>query len=212
MVVALLVWYDERPELLSETVASWAKLADALVALDGAFVGYPDGRAVSPPEQADAIKEAAAGAEMPHVIIKPFELWSGHPAKRTEAIRMAEEFFGTTKKDWLLVIDADEELAHVGDARAILDETELDVATVTAEIDDHMPVEQRRLLRAIPGLEVQGLHYRYACPDGRFLWNYPGQPEVEAVETLVRFRHRRDERPEARLKAAKAFYQQRHEE
>lgn len=212
-VVALLVWYDEPAELLTETVASWAELADGLVALDGAFVGYPDGKPRSPDEQAEAIKDAATDVALEHVVYRPLELWQGgHPEKRTQAIRMAEEFFDATEDDWLFVIDADEELEHVGaDTAAILRETERDVAIVTAEINDHDPLPQRRLFRAVPGLEVRGLHYRYVTPDGRFLWNYPGEPEEPAVEVDVRLKHRREERPKERLAAAKSYYRQRRE-
>ena len=44
--VAVLIWYDEDPQLLYETVTRLGRIpVDALVALDGAYDLYPGGQA-----------------------------------------------------------------------------------------------------------------------------------------------------------------------
>lgn len=202
--VALLVWFDEPSHLLYRVVRSWSSLCDAVVAVDGAFEGFPGARTHSGPDQAAAIHTAAGDSGMELILSTPTRLWRGHPEKRTFAWRLGEQI--TTENDWFAILDADEEIAP-GDHR--WDHTSM-VATLTTEVDYGL-MTQPRLMRATRGVNVEGLHYRYAMPDGRFLWNYPGEPQLEPVPSNVRIHHRRAERGPVRLARAKAYYRQRRE-
>lgn len=203
MITALLSWYDEPADLLAETVESWGKLCDAVVAVDGAFAEYPEGVPSSPSVQAAAIRQAAKRSGMQALVYEPSRLWRDQPEKRTWAWRLGEALTATS--DWFFVVDADEELDEnysgylSGDA-----------ANVTVEIDGN-PLQQPRLLRAYRGVAVHDLHYRYRLPNGTFLWNYPGEPAVEATGIEIRLRHRRAERPPERLRRQDDYYRNRAE-
>lgn len=210
--VAVLVWYDEPPALLTSCVRSWARMCDAVVALDGAWEGFPEGEPASDWRQANAIEEACRREGMTSVVLSPAQTWDSQAEKRSAALAIAEAI--TTPDDWYFILDGDERI-HVGDRRTLLalDEAKADAGVIHAQIGVGSEMEyapQPRLMRAIRGMRVEGLHYRYTTPSTEPLWNYPGEPEnPNRLHVDVRLWHMRDARPEARNAAAKAYYQQR---
>lgn len=209
---AVLVWFDEPPDLLHRTVSSWGQLCDSLIALDGRFRDFPDDRVNSPGRQRSAIHRGAADGGMGSYVGGANTPWRGHPEKRTAALRLAREMWNP---DWLLCADADEELVP-GDLPEILRETLLDVVEVETEIGAQRGAErikkrvrQRRVFRSLPGLEVGPHHYRYHVLNRKVLWDAPGKPQDPAATSTGVLLHHREDRPAGRLSAARDYYRKR---
>jgi hypothetical protein len=77
-------------------------IADRIVALDGAYARWPGGKAKSPPEQAQAIRDAAAEVGLEAIVKIPTRLWAGQVGKRSALIALAAK-----DSDWVQVVDAD---------------------------------------------------------------------------------------------------------
>ena len=76
--VAVLIWYDEDPELLYETVTRLGRIpVDALVAVDGAYDLYPGATGSSPPSNHAAIGDAARTIGVSATIHSPARPWEG---------------------------------------------------------------------------------------------------------------------------------------
>src|SRR5262249_40678789 len=129
-----LSWYDEPAWALAELVASTARFgADALVAVDGAYMLYPDGRAQSPAEQSQAILATAQGAGMEVVLHCPQEPWAGNEIeKRTKSLALAEEI-AEPGEDWIWICDGDEVVTEGLGLRLALEQTHFDTAEVLME-------------------------------------------------------------------------------
>ena len=136
--VAVLVWYDEDPRLLYETVSRLGQIpVDALVAVDGAYALYPGGTGSSPASNHAAIGAAARAIGISATIHSPGRPWeegtrpgeeSGAIKQRTLSIRLAETL--TDPDDWFLVIDADNVLLRVDPSfRRQLEASDKEVAT-----------------------------------------------------------------------------------
>lgn len=101
---AAVCWYDEPIEHLRRVVASVAPLVDSIVAYDGAWRGFP--QRAEAKSQVDAMREILEDARIDHLVTDaPRGVWESQSAKRTALYRAASE-----DADWVLVIDADEEL------------------------------------------------------------------------------------------------------
>ena len=188
--VALLAWYDERPDWLTATVESLHLLeVDHLVAVDGAYEHFPGGTATSSPNQAAAIATAAARHHVRCEIHHPTARWPSEVAKRNYLFREGQR----VGADWYFVVDADE-LVESGGAKAALERTDLDVAAVTLR-EGHVERPLRMFFRAIPGLRVERNHHTYVTPDGRRLWGgHPCEPALELRQVRVEHRARDAER------------------
>src|SRR4051794_15749163 len=104
-VIACLSWWDERPDWLSECVKYVSMFASHIVAVDGAYAGWPGGTPDSPREQADAIRDAAEGSGIRCTMFVPTRTWHGDEVgKRAFVISLAQQ----TPADWFFWIDADE--------------------------------------------------------------------------------------------------------
>lgn len=213
-IVALLSWYDEPISWLAETVASASKLADHILAVDGAYSAFPGStrRPASPTEQADVITRTAAGCGMGSTVHarRDQPWWGGEVQKRDWMFRAADLL--TDPCDWLLVIDADEVLTFSpGDTRSILAESALSVGEILLEGTDGSSTLDRRLLRARRGLAVEGAHYVWTAPrenGGKdVLRGNSHLQDLAPAEMLwdVRLEHRESDRS-ARRKARKAEY------
>jgi hypothetical protein len=186
--VALLCFYDERPDWLYETVASLPLAGvDHLVASDGAYALLPDGQHSSGPDSHVALYEAAQVAGIGLTLHVPTKTWAGNELeKRTHLFALGDEH----APDWFLVIDADERILRApANLKQRLAETDRDYADVmslerpapvyhaSAEGADwpqihyeHHVKPRRCLIRAVPGIVVGPAHYNYVTPDGRDLW------------------------------------------
>lgn len=211
-VVGLLSWYEEPASWLAETVASAARLCDHIIAVDGPYAAFPGAlrKPASGSEQADVIAHAAAGAGIGctiHVPRTPW--WGGEVEKRDWMFRAAE--LATTDADWLLVIDADEVLTQVPpDTRALLEGSGHDVAELRLWDRDGSEILDRRLIRALRGLRVEGAHYVWTAPGGKVLRGNQSLQNLEAAEPLwdLRMEHRTRHRDAHRQESKRDYYAQ----
>jgi hypothetical protein len=227
-IFGLISWYEESPLWLAATTASAAKLCDHIVAVDGAYGLFPDGRERSGPEQAAAIQEVCAANGMGCSTHTPQFRWMGNEVEKRSFMFSAAELLADPG-DWFIILDADEVIYHVpADLRTRLEATELDVGEVTfREIEDfdHEPrkAEQARkfdfprentypirtVFRSGLGLRVEGNHYTYIDRNGRILWGNQVQREQEPCLDLTDLvvDHRTHLREINRRGRAKRYYQ-----
>ena len=225
IVTAALCWWNEQPEDLTACVDSLAGLADRIVALDGAYARYPAATVVSPQEQVDAIKHAAARIGVESEVLLPDRLWFGQVEKRTTLLQE-----GAEGSDWVLMLDADHILhGDMAAVRRILGETRVDVVATIF----HTPVGDRPLkdaagkwhveqttlapyipqfYRALPGLQVQRKHWWVtAKKDGQWVWLWggdawrPRMPQFRLSPSDLWVEHRTLMRTEEQILASRAF-------
>lgn len=215
--VALLSWYDETSETLQRCVTSLKALhVDHVVALDGAYALYPDGRPMSHPDQATMIRASCSRISAGCTVETPETVWQGNEIeKRNHLFRLGERH--TTDKDWFVVFDADETARCASpDVKARLAATPFDVGAVTLHEAGHpfgtvtfqtFPM----FFRAIRGLSVQGNHFTYVTPDGRKLWGDARRDRLEprADLTDIVVEHHKQFSPQDRRRAAERYYQAR---
>lgn len=228
-VIGLLSYYAERPSWLAGCIASYAEAGvDHLVAIDGAYALFPDGRARSSSSEADTIVEACNGHGIGLTLVRPAAVWAGNEVeKRTSLFRHAEAI-AQPHVDWYLVADADELVLRAIDGwKQELAATTRDCADVLlieradrdtaarAQVDRLLTVDPvtrgpiRKLFRAIPGLHVVGNHYTYRTPNGRDLWS--GNVRVPGLDLteLVHVEHRTAYRSLLRKQASHEYYARR---
>lgn len=227
-VYGLLSWYQESALWLAAAVTSAAKLCDHIIAVDGAYLLYPDGTPRSGAEQSAVIQEVAHANGMGCTIHTPNTVWEGNEVEKRAFLFSLAETVATPNEDWYFVLDADVVLEDVPeDTRDRLAATELDAAEVKMyERDDvytdpkkakaamsmEWPVNNFRcrcIYRAIPGLTVRGNHYTYVTPDDRKLWSNDGK-QVEALDlTDLRCEHRTNFRELVRRNTQRDYYKRR---
>lgn len=215
-ICALLSFYDERPEDLQRMAASLPKAGvDHLVALDGAYALYPDGKPASSHESRRALAAALNQAGITHNIVVPDTVWHGNETeKRTRLFRLGDEH--TAPADWFLIIDGDEVITQApSDLRQQLEYSPMDVGEVT--FSEPRPRRKTRsfpipiLFRAVRGIEVVKNHFTYRTPDGRYLWGNAVTQRLQArlpLHDLV-VEHRKYMRLPDRRKAAVGYYERR---
>jgi hypothetical protein len=162
-VFACLSWFDESPRWLAATVASCARFCDHVIAVDGAYLLYPGGRASSGGEQAETIHATATAYGMGCTVHTPATVWGGNEVAKRNAYVGIADVLGTLYEDWLFVIDADEVVSDVSPLwRADLEAAEEDVAEVgywsTDELRNWVG-PSRRLYRLLPQLRYGPTHF-----------------------------------------------------
>lgn len=212
--VGLLSWFDERPDDLYAMAASLPRAGVRhLIALDGAYALFPNGRAQSPEDNYTALREACQEHGLVLHATAPDIPWPGNETqKRTALFRLGEQH--TEPDDWFMVIDGDEEIIHAPpDLLTSLSQTPLDVG----EVIFHEPAEGKHfpipiIFRAIRGIEVVGNHYTYRTPDGRNLWgNARHKRLAPRIQLDVLVLHKTGDRHPDRKHAAQAYYRKRDE-
>lgn len=208
-VIGLLCWYEEPASWLAECVASAAKLCDHIIAVDGPYATFPGAlkKPASGSEQADTIARTAAGVGIGATIHVPRSPWWGGEVEKRDWMFKAANLM-TTAEDWLLVIDADEVLSAVpGDTRQILEKSMLNVAELRLWDRDGAETLERRLLRSLPGLAVDGAHYVWTAP-GLVLRGNSSIHALAEAEPLwdLRLEHRNRQRPAERQHAKRDYY------
>lgn len=203
-IVALLAWFEEKPESLERMIASIAPVCSAVVALDGAYADFPGGRPVSQAEQAHRIRLATRRNDMGLLLLEPEATWAGQEIeKRTDLFRAGELM--TTPDDWYLVIDGDEELAeYPADLLDQLAATDRGAALVRVTEPGQAAQPFHRLLRAQRGLHVEGRHYRYVTAEGVEMNGDSPAPALDLSQDVLLLHHRR-ERTRDRAAAADAW-------
>jgi hypothetical protein len=226
IVTAMLIWYDEPPELLSACIRGLGDVADRVVAVDGAYRRYPGAAITSPPAQARAIRAAAKRAKLECLVLTPDRLWAGQVEKRSYGLAAAA--VGT---DWIVVIDADHIVHADRDAvRRELASVPLEIDVVTVEMttprdlkrgivetsatgwhrgiaDVTMPYAH--IFRALPGLRIERFHWWFsAVKDGRRVWISGAEPnygKAGRMESRYVVEHRCHQRDKAHMLAGRAF-------
>lgn len=223
-VIALMPFFDELPTWLGATTASVSRFCDHLVAVDGAYALYPDGRGSSGTEQSAAIREAAEAVGIGCTLHIPSSKWQGNEVeKRTFLFSLGS--LVAEDGDWFLIIDADELLVeHPSWVKDALSETNAVVAEVSLRrLTDYsnsalpQPLAQhlqpwssspvRRLYRALPNIRVEGNHFTYVADYNgtkTYLWNRSKEPALDLTTVVIE--HRNHLRPQARASAARTYY------
>ena len=208
MIVALLAFYDEEPDMIEATVRSLAPLCSTVVAVDGRYAAFPGERTASAPvvrkRVVDACRESGMRLEM-HTPTEPF---ASESAKRALMISLGQAH--TCAEDFYLVIDADEVMAHGDLEGAVL---EHDVYSVGYHDPRNLDATRlRRVYRALPGLTVGRKHFQYVTADGRLLNGAATDPVVAAGDLSDRIvlTHRNHERSPGRRDRARVYYGRRH--
>jgi len=175
-VTCMLAWYDEDPATLYRAVSSAACIADRIAAADGRWDLYPGQHAKSPPDQYDAIRDAAQDAGL-DLAIEHRDHWTGQVQKRNHLLRMAQP------ATWLMPLDADWELngdrAHIrpqlenAEADALIvafhtppnpDATLRDVAATAwhEQLAGHT-IHEPLIYRNLPGIRIDNYHWHYSA-------------------------------------------------
>lgn len=131
-VVGCMIWFDEQPSMLAASVAGLARVADEIVAVDGAYQLFPDARPRSHPDQAEAILSMCETMDVGCTIHRPRQPFPGNEVeKRQLSIQLAAPF--CQDGDWILVWDADYHVmsADPGMIRWELEQTDKLAATYT---------------------------------------------------------------------------------
>lgn len=228
-VIGLLSWYDESPSWLAAAVSSFAPILDHLVAVDGAYASYPNGRPRSDLAQAETILRTADAVGLGTTIVSPGEVFYGDEVAKRSLLFRYGLVEATPFEDWFVVFDGDEVLTRApSDLRVRLEYIENDAAEVTlwsrenwSEISPDaasaipLPGESRSSLRmffrALPNLHVHGRHDVY-IGDGRdgepvVLWGPGPIGPVDPANLLgVEVEHRSTKRDLARRNAARDYY------
>jgi hypothetical protein len=215
-----LIWFDEDPRWLASTVASFGKIADHVVAVDGAFFAYPEGRPASGGEQGEAIQAAARAAGLGLTLHVPQTVWYGNePEKRSCYARIVNAL--AEPGDWMLVLDGDEELSDVSPlARGDLENATENAATIGFWTTDELRSwygPTRRLYRVLPGMEYGPSHYSLSAPapgyeavgclwlDGRGeKYGEPLEPALD-LTSQIRVEHKHHLRTGPRTEKADVF-------
>jgi len=174
-IIAVLVWWQERPDWLAACVASCAPFCTHIVAVDGAYSLFPNATSRSPGEQVAAIKDTAAAHGMGCSVHQPEAPWDGQePEKRSFAFKLAESV-AVPHRDWYFSIDADEEAELQAEPERLirhLATTTLNVGTVHFDYEGEQAM--RRMFRALPGLRAVTNH-EFAADDGHYFSGDPAQ-------------------------------------
>ena len=216
--IALLSWYDEPSWCLAELVASVAEAgADALVAVDGAYALYPQGRAQSPSEQAQVIQAGAQGTGLELLLHLPREVWFGNEIeKRTFTFQLAQTI-AQPEEDWFWILDADEVITESQGLREALEQTKEQAASVMMEevMDGSRSgiLPMRKFFRAQrQPIYLEHNHFTFRGDDGRLLYQGFQTPSEQLVPAehlaFMRFDHRNG-RSDARIQAAQTYYDRR---
>lgn len=213
--IALLSWYDEPRDGLLACIQGLARMnTDLLVALDGAYDLYPDGKGRSELDQHGVLAAACAQFGIDLLDYTPSSTWEGNEvAKRTELFRLG---WGAAQDgDWFFVVDGDEQIVDVpDDLRERLEATDLDAAEITmrhlavAETSEWPPWHITRRLYRAQRIHVETNHWTYKAEGGRTLWIGGGPEEVPALDLSdLRMDHNYEHRSNVRHSAKLAYHE-----
>lgn len=184
-IVGLLAWFNEDPVWLSQAVGSALAFCDKVVALDGAYEGFPGATEMSPQDQWDAIVDAGGTVE-------GADLWPDQMAKRTRLFEHGRD----AGADWFFVLDADDLVVQVpGDTRDRLARAREDVAVYTLGGARY----HRGLFRSLPNLRVEDAHYHYVAEKNGRTVHLRGNEQIHQLEpfhnlTDLKVMHRNSDR------------------
>lgn len=213
--------------MLAACVSSLAGVVDHLVAVDGAYLLYPEAKPSSEPQQARLIEEICRGLRIGYTIHVPSDVWAGNEVqKRNHAVRLAD--LVTRDDGWYFAVDADcvvtkvafdwfdklmgPEVADFAAATVNVKEVREVPGFRTSPNDGFSPV--RLLYRALKDVTYGPTHWSIAGLDDEdkivVLWGDGSDGPCEAFDAgyLLELEHRK-ERPQYRDVAARQYYDRR---
>jgi len=213
-----MIWFDENPRWLAANVAAFARICDHVIAVDGGYFAYPEARPASGGDQAEAIVVAARTAAVGLTLHVPNEVWMGNETEKRTAYCKIVNALATPYEDWMLVLDADEEISEVSPlARRDLETTELDAAEIGMWTTDELRSwfgPSRRLYRVMERMEYGPTHFSLSGrgPSNEVVWLNGLGPkygetmgEALSMVTAIRVEHKHHLRPEPRTEKANVF-------
>jgi hypothetical protein len=231
-VIGVLSWYQEAPSWLGATVASFGRVIDHLIAVDGPYAAFPhNGRVRSDPEQVEVIQRTCDALGIGLTLHQPREPFFGNEVEKRSLCFDLAMTVATPGVDWCWVFDGDEVLTrYPHDLRTRLDCIERDAVEVVltsrqgyegagGDIEQVVPLptdsshDLRMLFRALPGLRVSGRHDLYVAGTGddtTILWGPTTLPVVPAARIgEVEVEHRSDRRALHRRNSSLEYYRTR---
>lgn len=127
----MLCWYDESASWLGTATAGLARFCDHIVAVDGAYALYPDSKARSHPNQAEAIVHTAEAQGVAVTLHQPADVWWGNEVEKRNKSLDIVRAYAEEGEDWLCIFDADYHIkvCQPDSIRHELSTTDCDVAT-----------------------------------------------------------------------------------
>jgi hypothetical protein len=222
----LISWYDEPCSALAATLIGLRTAqVDHVIAVDGAYLLYPDGKPSSSNDQAATIQAACRELGMGCTIHTPQHRWAGNEVeKRTRMFSVA--LAASDPGDWWLNMDADMVVTQApGNLKQQLENTEHHAAYCTLSEPrnpDRAPDQAKQfewhdgsylirlLFRAQP-LRCDTKHCVYKTNDDRVLWAPQTvaleEPAISIPELVVE--HRDQQRPALRTALKQQYYERR---
>lgn len=229
-------FYDESPSWLGTAISGLGRLCDHIVAIDGAYALYPEGKPKSSPDQIEAILHGAEVHGSAITLHQPDERWWGNEVeKRNKFFDIIGAF--AEDGDWLVIFDADCHVQHCqpDSVRHELANTDCEVATyglregedwlalenplaVETKIQSSWITKTRDIYRWNPTLRIGPAHGDYSIQagyghprDGERLW-LRGPYELEEAHDVSPFlvvHHRTKSRALVRREAQQGYYHMR---
>lgn len=225
-VTGILIFYDEPIDTLVAMVSSLAGVVDHLVAIDGAYMHFPDGEAASDPKQMRIIYDICRGSRIGLTAHVPTQVWAGNEVmKRNYSLKLAEPV--TNPNGWYLVLDADCVVTHVAEDwfEKVAQASAEQYAAITVGVKECRPLPpgtiqpddiwspHRLMYRAIRGLEYGPAHWELHAPpetegvnwDCIWCHRHDGQVDAWDASHYLHVEHRFD-RPLERKIASQKYY------
>lgn len=174
-ILGILNYWDESPQTCTNYVKTVSQIVDELIVLDGRYASYPSELTESPTGGLSALTLAGEEYSVPVHIIQESVVYPDQPTKRNRLIEYARTL-QHTPNDWILVVDADEEVHtaltkpqwHTYLESALSQNKKAVQCTVKhttnlrgKELTGHKPMLVPRLFHLDPTLKIEGSHYNY---------------------------------------------------
>jgi hypothetical protein len=187
--IACLNTYNEI-ELLPRCLEALRGVADLVIAVDGAYRGFPAERPASDDGTWQLLQRVEhASPEWLRAVRAPRDFWPNQEIKRNAYLRQADAL--AREGDWLLQVDADEIVLTECGLNEFLCVTRADCVFVTMQDhDERGPVGAASLLGKVyrwsPGLRYGEEHWLLHRADGGLLW---GPREMLRPESCADWPH-----------------------
>lgn len=225
MIVAMVNYYDEGPDLMSKMVGELAKMGvDKIVAAEGPYGLYPMSERIFNEAEERYALETACGYHNIPLYIASEPVWRGNEVeKRRRLLDMAIALNAT----WLLIWDADFILETPTDESANLQQW---ASSWTKNFGDCMiyhadagnpPWRNRPFLRYVPGMRYVSNHHSILYPDSTLISTgmVSRRDALMQITTAIEdlgellpnflIRHDRRLRPTERLERQQKYYENR---
>lgn len=207
------VWNEER---MIECALDSLCGCNHFIIADGAYQDYPGAEHhLSTDDTLDKALELRPTAHT----IEPDTYWPDQAAKRTAMLRRADDL--ANEGDWLIVIDADEELIGLNSIRYFLERIEDDQVArkhvgwldICIRRGPNRIYTGHRVFRWLPGLHYDGSHHVLLTADGRDHAPINNRVELKTEYRsawlhwqTARIEHYKDKRDKGRLNTQGEYY------